>query len=126
MNRFSRPAALLLLAVLVLAALVLTAPLALAQEPPAAATGTVIVIVRGPAGGPAAGARVTLESGGETSYTRERAADPEGKVTIAEVPLGEVAAKAFNADGQLLASGVGYLENAGEVITLIIGPDPAE
>ena len=120
MNRFSRPAALLLLA-----ALVLAVPLALAQGPPAAATGTVIVVVRGH-GGPAAGARVTLESGGETSFTRESAADPEGKVTIAEVPLGEVAAKAFNADGQLLASGVGYLENAGEVITLIIGPDPEE
>lgn len=119
MNRFSRPAALLLLA------LVLITPLGVAQEPPAAATGTVIVIVRGH-GAPAAGARVTLESGGETSFTRESSADPEGKVTIAEVPLGEVAAKAFNADGQLLASGVGYLENAGEVITLIIGPDPEE
>jgi hypothetical protein len=120
MNRFSR------LAFLLLAGIVLMAPLAEAQdEPPAEATGTVIVVVRGP-GGPAVGARVTLDSGGETSYAREGAADPEGKVTLAGVPLGEVAAKAFDADGQLLASGVGYLEKAGEVITLIIGPDPEE
>lgn len=119
MNRFSR------LVLLLLASVVLMAPVALAQEEPPAESGTVIIVVRGP-GGPIAGARVILESGGKTSYTREGAADSEGSITVADVPLGEVAAKAFDADGQLLASGVGYLERAGEVITLIIGLDPAE
>ena len=117
MNRLSR------LAPLVLAALVLLPLGAAAQEGPAA--GTVIVVVHGPGGAAVADARVTLE-GGDTSYSREAVTDAAGSVTLADVPLGSVAAKAFDAEGQLLASGVGYLEQAGEVITLIIGPEPAE
>lgn len=118
MNRLSR------LAPLVLAALVLLPLGAAAQEGPAA--GTVIVVVHGAGGAAVAGARVTLEGGGDTSYSREATTDAAGSATLPDVPLGSVAVKAFDADGQLLASGVGYLEQAGEVITLIIAPEPAE
>jgi hypothetical protein len=109
-----------------LAGLALLAALACLAGPAGAqaGTGTVIAVVQG-AGGPVAAARVSVESAADSSYARSGETDAAGAVSFAEVPLGEVSVKVYDADDQVVVSGVGILERAGETITLVLQLEPA-
>lgn len=113
MNRTSRA---------VIAILAALAGLAAAAEAQGA-HGTVRVVVQGP-NGPLAGLSVVIESSGDSRYNAAAQTDQQGALTFADVPLGEVSVRAYDGEEQLLVTGKGILEQAGQEITLVLKPEP--
>ena len=88
------------------------------------ARGIVRVVVK-VAGAPAADLKVVLESAGDSSYSASARTDAQGASRWTDVPLGEVSARVYDAQDQVLVTGKGILEQAGQEITLVLEPDPA-
>lgn len=88
-----------------------------------AGNGTVQGRVHGP-GGPVAGVKIVLESAADSSFGKTTQTNAEGGFTLADIPLGEIEVKVYDAEGILLVSGKGILERAGETITLVLDTEP--
>jgi hypothetical protein len=83
-----------------------------------AATGTVNGSVKTSAGSPVVGAKVVLESRSDSSYGATTQTDKEGAFTFTGAPVGGLNVSAYNDKEELLVTGKGELQFAGEVITL--------
>jgi hypothetical protein len=63
-------------------------------------------------------ATVVLSSSGNSGYTAKAITDANGNFTIGDAPVGNVEAKAYDAQGVFLVSSAGVLSNAGDVVSL--------
>jgi ABC-type phosphate transport system permease subunit len=84
-----------------------------------AQTGIVTGTVRR-AGGPAASARVVIDSASDSTYTASTTTNADGRFTVAEAPVGAIGVKVYDAKGQLIAQTRGVLSHAGDTLTLMV------
>lgn len=71
-------------------------------------------------GSPVAGASVVVGSSGDSSYSVKVTSDASGNFVVANAPLGTIEAKAYDNNGQFLASNTGTLNQAGATISLTL------
>ena len=71
-------------------------------------------------GAPVAGAQVVIESRADSSYSASARTDTDGAFTFSNAPVGEFEVKAYDAANELLASSRGILEQAGDVVILLL------
>jgi len=71
-------------------------------------------------GAPVPNAVVVLSSSGNSGYTAKVTADANGSFTVADAPVGNIEAKAYDSQGVFLVSGTGILSKAGDVISLLL------
>jgi len=99
-----------------LIAIVTTLAVATSAQGP---TGIVQGTVRG-ARGPIASARVIVDSASDSKYTGTTTTDQAGRFGIADVPVGGVEVKVYDAKDNLIATAKASLQRSGDTITLII------
>lgn len=75
-------------------------------------------------GAAVAGAQVVIESRADSSYSASARTDTSGAFTFSSVPLGEFEVKAYDAANEVLASSRGIVEQAGDVVTLLLQVAP--
>ena len=100
---------------LVVAGVVCAAAVVLAQAAP---RGTVSGSVTG-SGGPVVGVKVVITSA-VSAYTASSITDKNGGFAFSDAPVGGVEVKAYNPQGNALASAKGTLNFAGEIITVAV------
>jgi hypothetical protein len=80
-------------------------------------TGTVTGrVLRG--GNGVAGARVVIDSGSDSTYTRAAATDSNGTFTITDAPVGPIGVKVYDDRDKLLTTARTVLRRAGDTVTL--------
>jgi hypothetical protein len=84
------------------------------------ATGTVKGTVQGPGGQPMAGVRVVIQSSSDSSYGRSDRTGAEGTFLFSDTPLGDFEVKAYDASNRVVATTKGLVEEADEVVTLLL------
>jgi hypothetical protein len=67
-----------------------------------------------------AGASVVINSSGDSSYSAKTTTDTNGAFAVSNAPLGTVEAKAYDGQGNFLASGTGTLGQPGDVASLTL------
>ena len=93
--------------------------LAIGAQAQSGSTGTVKGSVSR-AEGAIEGARVTISSGTVSSYSATTTTDKEGSFSFSSTPLGEVEVRVYDSQDNLIVSGKGVLNTAGETITLVL------
>jgi hypothetical protein len=71
-------------------------------------------------GNPVTGASVEVGSSGDSSYTAKVTSDTNGNFSVSNAPLGTIEAKAYDSQGQFLASSTGTLAQAGGTLSLTL------
>ena len=104
---------LLLVNVLVMA---LSAPYLQAQSGQTGTVGGQVSVV----GGSLSGAKISLTSTGDASYTASATTDSNGKFNIQGVPVGTIAIQIFDSQNNLLKTLSATLASAGQVLNLDI------
>lgn len=84
------------------------------------ATGTVKGTVQGAGGAPMEGVRVVIQSGSDSSYGRSVRTGAEGTFVFSNTPLGDFQVKAYDAKNRVVATTKGLVEEADEVVTLLL------
>jgi hypothetical protein len=89
--------------------------------------GTVSGTVKGAvshASAPVAGARVMVDSSGDSSFSVKSVTAADGTFTVANTPAGTVHVKVYNSQGKVVGTGSGVLKQQGDVLTLTIKVSP--
>ena len=69
---------------------------------------------------PVAGARVVIDSATVSSYTASATTAGDGTFSFMDTPLGEFVVKVYDSGQDLLVSGSGSLNVAGQVVTMTL------
>lgn len=89
----------------------------------AAVTGSINGSVKA-AGGPVAGARIVVDSSGDSSFSGSATTLADGSFVVVDAPVGIVQVKAYDKEGKMLGSAKGDLKHQGDVLAITLTVTP--